>query len=319
MDISLYLNKEDGERFLIPYDFKQTFHHDSRLLQTPKEYVLVREFYVKDDETQAIELEVLKYLRDFCFATETQLRTLLGAKGLNPDRLTEILDSCVKDKIVNYFALTSFVMESIPDDAFRIYCLDHGARHILTHFSKQDFLSWISSDNIRSSELVAKYLMTGMFYLQVIAVKSESLREFKPLADFTIGKRDIRFSAAFQIMQGFTPKDFIVEVIRHDDLPTMWRQKVNEKIAPFVQQNYWNLYYRTLPVFIFLTQNDEDAFMAADIFYMRTKQDIFRVLTDKNLIKGLDVAPFYAYVPESEKNPTPMLKRVKSRIFMSET
>ena len=147
------------------------------------------------------------------------------------------------------FALTQFVMEEVPEDAFRIYCLDHGARYILTHFSQTDFITWLSSDNIRSSELVAKYLMTGMFYLQVLMARGDSLRFFNPLADFSIGKRDIRFSGAFQIMQGFTPRDFIFEVIRHEDLPTIWQQKVNEKIAPFVLQSYWEMYYRNMPVF----------------------------------------------------------------------
>lgn len=314
----LFLTKSAGEKLIFPYDFKQTFHHEPKLLSTPKEYVLIRDFYHFDEDRQAIEREILEFLRDFGFATETQLRLLVGSKGLNPDRIDDILESCVKDRVVNYFALTQFVMEEVPEDAFRIYCLDHGARYILTHFSQTDFITWLSSDNIRSSELVAKYLMTGMFYLQVLMARGDSLRFFNPLADFSIGKRDIRFSGAFQIIQGFTPRDFIFEVIRHEDLPTIWQQKVNEKVAPFVLQSYWEMYYRNMPVFLFLTQNDEDAFQAAEIFHMRTKLDNFRMLTDPNLMRGLGNAPFYAYVPESDKNPRPALKKVKAKIFSGE-
>ena len=312
----LYLTKTEGERFEFPYDYRQTFHHEFRLSRTPREAVLVKDFCKFDDERQKIEKEALYFLRDFCFATESQLKMLLGAKGLNPDILPPILESCVTNHVINFFCLSQFVMDKVPDDALKIYCLDHGARHILTHFSKQDELTWISSDNIRSSELVAKYLMTGNFYLQVMAVKGESVKWFKPLADYTIGHRMIRVSGVFQIMQGFTPRNFILEVIRHDDLPIVWQQKVNEKLAPFIR-SYWSQYYKTLPVFLLLTQNDEDALSAAEIFHMRIGDSAgFRVLTDKHLMEGLDKAPFYAYVPESDTNPTPGLKKVRAKIFM---
>lgn len=314
-----YMTEQQGIQLMFPYDYQQTFHHEFRFMHTPREYVLVPDFHNMDEAHKACEKTVLKYLLNFGFATIQQLRILLSANGLDTEILPDILESCVEQHVLNYFILSQFVLDSIPSDACKIYCLDHGAKMLLQHYSPRDYIGWISSDNYRSSELVAKYLMTGMFYLQLLATKGERISYFNPLPDFTIGHREIRFSAAFQLVQGFATRDFLLEVVRHEDLPIIWQKKVNEKIAVFLQDKFWSCHYHALPVFLFLTPNDEDALMTADIFHMRTKHPDFRVLTDQNLMMGFDKARFYQYVPGTEMEPAPRLKRTHSKIFSSET
>lgn len=311
-----YLTKGEGERLVIPYGYKQTFEHEMRFMQTPREYDLVRNFYIMEEELQAIEMEILKFLRDFCFGTEQQFRILLGAKGLNPDFAIDVLEACVKNHVLNYFVLGEYVMDNIPDDAFRVYCLDHGARHVLTHFSQRDYLTWLSSDNIRSSELIYKYLMTGMFYLQLVMVKGDRLRNFNSLADFSLGRRDVRFSCTFQIMDGFNTRDFILEVVRSDDVPIAWQEKVDQKIAPFYKDELWKRYFANKPALIILAENGKDAFEIADIYYRRVESTEFRLMTDASMMK--DIAIVHSYVPQSETNPKAALKKGRAKVFSEE-
>ena len=80
-------------------------------------------------------LEILKLLLDYTFATRDQLVRLLSIKGLdNGDRLDTLLQKYQDRRLINKFAISAFEMDYIPDDAFVVYCLDHGSRHILSQY-----------------------------------------------------------------------------------------------------------------------------------------------------------------------------------------
>ena len=321
-EMGLYLTKEDGEKFLIPPDYQQTFHHEPRLNGAAREYSLVKDFYKKDDDIQSVVLEVLKFLQWFVFGTKTQLEILLGAKGINPDILDKAIEMCVSSRILNYFTISRYKMDEFPEDAFPIYCLDHGAKVILNHFSNSDSVTWLFSDNIRSSVLVSKYLTTGMFYLHLLSGRGDGVTKFKPLADFAIGNgKDVRFSAAFQLAQNngtggmFMTQDFILEVIRHDDIVS-WEDKVHRKIRPFFEYDYWKQYYESIPMMIFLVQNDQDAMSVAEIYHRALSMENFRLLTDANMKNGMSKAIFYSYIsPNPEISREKGLKKVRPKIF----
>lgn len=297
-----YITAEEGRIFSFPYDWKQTFAHPFEMSRAANEAQIVKTFVAEEDDRQ-IGLEVLKLLYDFTFATRNQLERLLQIKGLDEaDRLDDLLARYLDRRLLNRFTLSSYILESIPDDAFVIYCLDHGARHILSHFYQDDIgVTWKSTNSCRSAEQVAKYLVTNEFYLSLMGVKRETLAFFSPTVDYSIRprdatrSRDIRLSAAFRIMRDKTPVDFILEVVRCSDIPTYWTKKVNSQLMPFIQDRFWSRYFRLEPTFIFLAENLDQALELSEIFQRGTASERFRITTDKDLSDGIDKATFYKY------------------------
>ena len=198
---------------------------------------------------------------------------------------------------------------------FVVYCLDHGSRHILSHMYRDDVaVTWKSTNAVRGPELVAKYLATNEFYLSLLAAKTQSLAYFEPTVNFTIRSRDIRVSAIFRIMNGATPCDFVLEVVRASDIPTNWRRKTNEQFAPFLLDKFWNRYFQIEPIFIFLAENLQQAEELAEIYYLRTENNNFRVTTDSELCSGIDKAKFYKYEPNGPEK----LVASSAKIFQKE-
>ena len=321
MDQKIYVTKEQGELLSFPYDWKQTFEHSFEMARVSSEAFTIKAFVSASDERQ-MGLEILILLLDYTFATRKQIKRLLQLKGILPDgdlpeadeQLDALLRKYLDTRLLNCFTLSAYEMESIPDDAFIIYCLDHGARHILSHFYHDDVaITWKSTNALRSAELVSKYLVTNEFYLSLLTSKGSSLSSFQPTADFKIRSRDIRFSATFRLQKGATPVDCILEVVRRSDLPINWRKKTNEQIAPFIMEKFWNRYFRLEPMMIFIAEDLAQAEELAEIFYLRTESTMFRVTIDNELLKGMDQAFLYKYVPENEIGSR--LTPVEAKIF----
>lgn len=305
----IYITAEEGRTFSFPYDWKQTFDHPFEMSRAANEAQIIKS-YISEEEDRQIGLEILKLLFDFTFATRDQLERLLRIKGLKADRLDELLSRYLDRRLINRFALSAYMMDSIPEDAFVIYCLDHGARHILNHFYRDDVgVSWKSTNSYRSAEQSAKYLAANEFYLSLMAVKRDDLAAFSSTVNYSIRTRDIRMSAMFRIMKGQTPLDFILEVVRSSDLPTYWTKKVDEQISSFIRDKFWTRYFRMEPTFIFLAENLEQAQELSEIFQRSTQYSKFRVTTDKDLISGIDKAVFYKY-DGPEKKMTPVVAKI---------
>lgn len=296
----MYVTEEEGKALSFPYDWHQTWHHPFEMNRVVNEAQTIKAFVADGDERQ-MGLEVLKLLLDYTFATRDQLVRLLSIKGLdNGDRLDALLQKYQDRRLINKFAISAFEMDHIPDDAFVVYCLDHASRHILSHMYRDDVaVTWKSTNAVRGPELVAKYLATNEFYLSLLAAKTQSLAYFEPTVNFTIRSRDIRVSAIFRIMNGATPCDFVLEVVRASDIPSNWRKKTNEQLAPFVLDKFWNRYFQIEPIFIFLAEDLQQAKELAEIYYLRTESNNFRVTTDSELCNGIDKAKFYKYEPNS--------------------
>ena len=303
-----YITQEQGEVLSFPYDWKQTFEHPFEMARVVNEAFTIKRFVSAADERQ-IGLEILIYLHDYTFATREQLKRLLKLKGvLSVENdvemadilLDSILQNYVDNRLINYFTLSSYELEEVPDDAFKIYCLDHEARYILSHFYHDDVaVTWKSTNALKSAELISKYLMTGEFYLSLLTVKGSSLKAFQPTADFRIRSREIRFSAAIQILNGATLIDCILEVVRSADIPVYWNKKTEEQIVPFIAENFWKKYFRLEPIMIFVAENMKQAEELAEIYYRKSESNMFRVTIDSELLKGIDEAAFYKYNPNN--------------------
>lgn len=298
----MYVTKEEGKTLSFPYDWRQTWHHPFEMSRVVNEAQTIKAFVADGDERQ-MGLEILKLLLDYTFATYDQLVRLLTIKGLyDEDRLNALLKKYLDRRLINKFTMSAYEMDNIPEDAFVVYCLDHASRHILSHLYRDDVaVTWKSTNAIRGPELVAKYLATNEFYLSLMAVKTQTLSFFEPTVNYTIRNRDIRMSAMFRIMNGATPCDFVLEVVRDSDIPTNWRKKTNEQLAPFVLDKFWNRYFQIEPIFIFLAEDLKQAEELAEIYYLRTESSNFRVTTDEELRGGIDKAKFYKYDPTAKQ------------------
>lgn len=310
-DNKFYVTAQEGQRLSFPYDWRQTFDHPFEMGRVVNEAQTIKAF-IADDAERQMGLEILKLLLDYTFATQPQLERLLATKNIEgAHNLDSLLLKYLDRRLINRFTLSSFTMDSIPDDAFVAYCLDHASRHILSHLYRDDVaVTWKSTNAIRGPELVAKYLATNEFYLSLMAAKRDSLVSFEPTTNFTIRSRDIRMSAAFRLMNGATPCDFILEVVRSSDLPVIWRKKVNEQIAPFLMEKFWSRYFRLEPILLFLAEDLEQAEMVSEIFFLRTESSNFRVTTDDELSHGIDKAKFYKYEPGAERKMVPVISRL---------
>mgnify|MGYP001028166493 CR=1 FL=1 len=306
MSEKVYVTREEGEALSFNYDFKQIFHHESSQPKTLPEYVLVKWYIKQPEQTKQLALEVLDFLYKFTFATQSQLERMLRMKGLDPEGFDGILDALLDQRMLNFCYFSKFDQGGAPpEDAFRVYCLDFGAIAILSHFSSSDSITWFTTDVMRSTELVLKYLTTALFYLSLAETRGSALRYFKAAYDVSIGHRDIRFSGSFEIMQGSSPHPFIIESIRAFDLPVGWEDKVEKKVVPFsCQSKNWAKYFASEPVYLFLVEDEKQALEAASIFFRRTGKDNFRLITDGQLKGGLSKAAFYKYVPVEEEDPS---------------
>lgn len=318
MSNKTYVTAEEGAKLSFGYDYKQCFHHESSQPKTLPEYTIVKQFVKQNEYDKQVSLEVLKFLYQFTFATHDQLVRMLEMKGIDPSGLDDLIVQMLKERKMNSFWLNQFIQEGdAPEDAFIVYCMDFGAIAILSHFSNSDCIAWWTTDSVRSTELIQKYLTTAMFYLSLAEVRGDSLRYFKPIFDVTIGHRNLRFSASFEVMSGFTSHPFILESVRSYDLPINWQDKIDSKIVPFsCQEKHWSKYFsNTEPVYLFLCENEEQALEAADLFWRRTEKENFRLITDDQVKMGLENAYFLKYVPNPNPEKVGTLQKVKASLL----
>lgn len=301
MSEKTYITQADGEQLKIAPYFLQCFEHESSQPKTMPEYTLVKAFVKLPEHDRQVTLEVLKMLSQFTFATRTQMERMLVAKGVDPAGLDENIQLMLENRQMNCFYLAQMQSSEYepPEDAFIVYCMDFGALALLNHFSNSDSVAWFTTDANRSSELIVKYLSTVEFYLALAEVQGPALRYFKPTFDVAFGHREIRFSAAFEITDasggGHT---FLLETIRGFDLPLNWQDKLDKKIVHFaVKPKNWGRYFMEEPVFLLLVENEKDALDTAELFYRRTEQTNFRLITDEQVRGGLTQAHFLKYIP----------------------
>lgn len=299
--MGIYVTNKEGETLSFNYSYKQTFYHDVKGNRGLPEYAVITAYMNEPEHIRQAILEILIFIKKFEFVSVKQLRTMLEGKGIANVDLDLVLEKCVEAYLLNYFIISQYDMGETPDDAFRVYCLDTRALFILSHFSTVDTISWFSTDNLRCIELVTKYLATAEFYQQLQKYPKYELSNFAPLFNANIGKRMIRYSAAFTVMHGYTPLNYIFEVVRSYDLPGPWQKKVSEQVAVFDTERCWRKYYDTKPYYLFLAEDVEQGREVAEIFHRITGNDAFQIITDDVFSKGLQDSPIYTYDLDSRK------------------
>lgn len=321
-----YVTEKQGAALNVNYDYKQSWLRDFSFNKTRNESLMVKYFKEHDAAQQEVGLNMLIFLSQFWFATRDQIKKALEIKGLDASLADEVIDDYVANRVMNCFTFAAHELDVMPPDAMRIYCMDHGARHILSHYYREDFVYWQSTDNLRGTEQIVKCLSTSSFYLSLARVKMENLRTFEPIFDVSIGRRNARFSAMFEILNkrgGDEPsvwqkdptRKFILESVRSYDLPAYWQKKCREQIHPYLMQKFWQQNFPEEPMFILLAETDEAALEAADIFHRITESANFRITTDKNILRGMEKAPFYKYIPCEESARVGTLQPGRAVIF----
>lgn len=135
-------------------------------------------------------------------------------------------------------------------------------------------------------------------YLALAEVQGTGLRYFKPIYDISYDHRSIRFSAVFQIGQGIGGHTFLMESVRDYELPLAWQKKLDEKLVPFASNaKHWHRYFEQEPIYLMLVENNDSALEAATLFYNRVEKTNFRLITDTEVLKGLDNAKFLKFAP----------------------
>lgn len=294
----MYVKNTEAKTLSYNYDYKQVFEHEPKKTHGMPEYVIVTDFWKSEDMVRRVGLEILLYLRTFGFATRDMLEAMLEAKGLDAGLLGCVLDDYTKKYLINFFILAKYDMGEIPDDALRFYCLDNGGVHILTHFSTTDSMSWLSSDNLRSVELVTKYMATGYFYSALTKLKGKNLTDFDALYNASIGRRAIRFSGRFTLLNGFTRIPYILEIVRDFDIPGIWSKKCSEQIGPYSREKHWKKDFEGEPTYVLVCQTRETALEAAEILQRQVGEASIRIVLD-DFLHG-DASAVYDYDGEEK-------------------
>ena len=310
-----YLTKDEAGAPDVSPDLVQSWHHTFSVTKARNEPMILRWWLERSREEQTMGLEALVLLARFRFATLDQLTRDLQIRGLPTDSLEPLLEELVRNRVLNCFVLALQPLEEFPEDALKIWCLDWGGRHILLHFYREDFVYWHPADGQRGAGQILSCLSTLRFFLALLEVRRENLRFFDPVFDVSIGRRDARFSALFELRQGETRRKFVLENVRSADLPAAWLRKVSEQICPFLEERCWKRYLPEEPVFLLLADTSAAALEAADLFHRRTQSENFRVTTDQEVAKGMESARFFRYVPAPEG--TGALQPVRAALFTS--
>lgn len=278
--LNMYIKNTEGKSLSYNYDYKQVFAREPKRSHGLPEYVIVTEFWKSDEASRRVGIEILLYLRTFGFATRDMLAAMLEVKGLDTSVLDGVLFDYANKYLVNYFILAQYDMGEIPEDAEKFYCLDSSGIHVLTHFSSLDSVSWLSTDCLRSVELITKYVATGYFNTALAKLKGKNLIDFDALYNAYIGRRNIRFSGRFSLMNGYTSIPYVLEVVRDFDLPGIWEKKCIDQIGPYAREKYWARDFGDEPTYVLVCETEDVALRAAETLQRQIGDASIRIVLD---------------------------------------
>ena len=306
-----YITDSEKRNYTFPPDWKQSFYHTFIASRPVNETVVIRNYINTNSKNREVGFEILIFLYERTFATKEQLKRLLMTKGFDTEMINTALDDVLSEYtalfFLNYFTLSAYVLDELPEDSFRIYCLDYSARFILDHYYRDGIATlWRSTNSLRSAETVSKYLMSTEFCLLLMASQLKTLRYYQSPTTFMMRKKEMYLSARFSIEKNNLSKEYLLEVIRAGDLPLHWQGKVNEQLAPFMTEPIrvngndmcWSRYFDYVPALILLVETMEQAIEAAKIYYKGTGKMNFRVTTDDELLNRANKMMLYKFEPE---------------------
>ena len=292
----------------IPERLKQTFHHDFNS-NVSKNVVL--EMYHTGRITDR-DLTIIKFLYIFKFATAEQISTLLGGEQ-SIGAVSARLDKLSNQRILNKFILSPVTENRIYPDALQVYCLDLGAKYLLTQYSRYDVEDWVSSENYKTSDLISKDLIAVNFYLSLRNQLGGRLEYFRSSNTLQLGRTSIAPSCEFSIKNGGERTYMIAEVLRNYDTPYLFREKAT-KLESLLSTNSWKKFFfdsHDAPFLLLICENDLLAGEAAELLSTSTNITRFRITTLERMQMPLhQEGAFLRY--EAETNE---LYEVASKIF----
>lgn len=305
----MYLTEEAVDK--IPLDLKQTFQNEFTLQIGKHEIIKMRNNDVITDR----DMKIIKFLFNFKFATISQIYELLGENQEKPT-IKNRLDKLVSYRLLNKFALSESKMDSIPEDALQIYCLDLGSKYLLANYSNEDMTDWFTTVNMKSSEVIFKSIVAVNIYVQMKRAMGENLISFKVDPVYGMNKQNVSPSFEMILKIGGLYKYFIGEVVRDFDYPIYFREKTM-KFQEFLSTNAWKKHFpdaETPPVFLLFAESDALAVDVAKMIADMTEIQAFRLSTDERIKRPLhELGAFLKYVPEKKG-----LQEVKATTFKGE-
>ncbi|MEK3955995.1 MULTISPECIES: replication-relaxation family protein [unclassified Psychrobacillus] len=296
----------------IPADLRQTFENKFTLSVGRNEIVKMKNTDVIKDR----DLDVAKFLFQMTFATARQIHMALADKS-SSGNIQARLEKLVRYRILNKFMLSSFEEEKVHPEAQEFYCLDLGGRYLLAHYSNQDTTDWVSTVNMKSSELISKTLAVTEFYVQLKRSIPEKIISFKAEPELRMGKKNIVPSFELTLDVGGLPKCFLGEVVREYDFPSQFRDKA-AKLESILVTRAWKKYYYqsdTPPVLFVLCDGDRTAFDAGKLIQETTEMRSYRLTTDERMstIPLYELGAFLRY--EAEEPDEKKLREIKAVTF----
>lgn len=293
---------------VIPPGLCQVFQN--KFTNTISENEIVK---MKDEKTiTERDLIIAKFLFNFGFATLDQLSVYLDGQ-ISLNSLKSRLDKLVQYRVINKFMICSDDETRLYNDALFIYCLDIGGKFLLSHYTSEDTLDWVSINNMKSSELISKDLLSTEFYLKVKQSCPNKLFSYSVNPTHRVFRKNVSPSFDMCLKIEDESKYFLGEVVRKEDVPDNFRKRI-EKIETLLITNSWKQYYfdtDTPPVLLIFAENDEVANEVAKIITNTTSLKNFRLSTDSRVqLKLYEKGAFLKYLPEFQA-----LQGVKASTF----
>lgn len=295
----------------IPSGLKQTFHHE--FTHTTSKDVILKMKH--DNQITDRDLEIVKFIHRFHFATPQQIFDYIHDPSDETETVGSLqarIDKLVHAHVFNKFSLSPVKENRVHQDALIIYCLDFGGKYLLMNFSNEDLTQWFSSENFKTSELIAKDLMAVEFYLRLKEQTDGKIEYFETSPQLQFERTNLCVSFYFVLNIEGVLKYFLCEIARDEEVPMIFRKKI-QKYDQFLGSQAWKKYFfdHEAPALLVLTENDALAMMCGQVIDQSSEIQKYRLTTFDRIQKPLDeTGAFLRYLPEHQK-----CKEVKISVF----
>ena len=307
-----YLKEDADGNFLFPKDWIQVFRFPFKAPKQQNESMVLQIFLEKESREDARRLgNLLFLLYNRPFALKRQMEDYLEELNLKPaDGLDRLLDFALSEHFLNCFTFKEKEGETIPRDALKIYCLDHASRYVLGHFYKEEILyTWNRFRAYAGGLQVSRVLLLNDLYLALKKHDGGHVKDMASPITFYYNHKNLFFHGGFYVKNEKGTREYLIEVVREDDLPGFWRSKVTEEIAPFLTEGRgrdytepnWQHYFEREPALLILGDTLESLREAADLYERGTGKHLYRLCLISELSKGLASMTLYRYSMENGK------------------
>lgn len=303
---------------LIEPGLTQVFEYQSSLNVGQKEIIKMKNSKVITGR----DLEITKLLFEFQFATLEQIHQYINlfeeeSEKSSLSAIENRLNKLVSYRVLNRFMLTNdSSLDKIQPNALRIYCMDVGGRYLLANYTNLDTIDWYTSRIQVCSEIVTKCLSATNFFLSLANTVGGAVENFRVLPEIRVKKSGLVPTFDFTMDINGIKSHFIGEVVRENDFPIQFRDKIH-KIEEFLEGKNWKRYYydaADAPVLLIVTESDALALKTAQLMTEVSEITRYRLSTDERVQKPLyELGAFLKYIPESDA-----LKQIKAKNFLIE-